>query len=72
MNRVIATVWSGILIATGAAVVPIVVNLLHRAWSAASNIEHYTAEILQSGVGIADNTANIAALKTTLGVAPNW
>ncbi|MGI8912851.1 MAG: hypothetical protein ACR2JY_03495 [Chloroflexota bacterium] len=70
MNRVIATIWSGMLIATGLAVVPLVVNLLQRTWQAARNIERYTAEILQSGVGIANNTANIAALKTTLSVAP--
>ena len=70
MNRVIAIIWSGMLIATGLAVVPVVVNLLRRAWHAAHHIEQYTAEILRSGVGIANNTANIAALKTTLSVAP--
>ncbi len=70
MNRVVATIWSFMLIATGVAVVPIVVNLLQRALNAARNIERYTAEILNSGVGIANNTANVAALKDTLSVAP--
>lgn len=70
MNRVVAAIWSFMLVATGAAVVPIVVRLLQRALRAALNIERYTSEILTSGVGIAGNTANVAALKATLGVAP--
>lgn len=70
MNRVIAGIWSALLVASGVAVVPVVVNLLARALAAARNIERYTAEILQGGVGIAGNTANVAALKDTLAVAP--
>ncbi len=70
MNRVVAAIWSLMLVATGVAVVPIVVNLLRRILNAARNIERYTAEILHSGVGIATNTAHIAALKDTLSVAP--
>jgi len=71
VNRVVAAIWSFMLIATGVAVVPIVVNLLRRGLAAARNIEQYTVEILKSGVGIANNTANVAALKDTLGVAPH-
>ncbi|GAC1556166.1 MAG: hypothetical protein NVS4B8_03730 [Herpetosiphon sp.] len=70
MNRVIATIWSAMLLVTGLAVVPIVLSLLNRLLTAARNIERYTAEILESGVGIAGNTANVAALKTTLQAAP--
>lgn len=70
MNRVVATIWSFMLIATGVVVVPVVVNLLRRTLNAARNIERYTTEILNSGVGIANNTANVAALKATLSVAP--
>lgn len=70
MNRVVAAIWSFMLVATGVAVVPIVVDLLRRVLNAARNIERYTAEILNSGVGIASNTAHVAALKDTLSVAP--
>lgn len=70
MNRLVTGIWSALLIVTGVAVVPRVLNLLGRALAAARNIERYTAEILQGGVGIAGNTANVAALKDTLAVAP--
>ncbi len=70
MNRVVGAIWSGMLIATVVGVVPAVVNLLRRALAAARNIERYSAEILAGGVGIADNTANVAALKDTIAVAP--
>ena len=70
MNRAVATIWSFMLVATGVAVVPIAVNLLRRALRSALNIERYSAEILNSGVGIANNTAHVAALQGTLAVAP--
>jgi hypothetical protein len=58
------------LIATVFGVVPVVIGLLSRALTAARGIERYTVEILQSGVGIANNTAEVAALKDTLAAAP--
>ncbi len=70
MNRVVGAIWSGMLIATVVAVVPAAVGLLRRALAAANNIERYTSEILTAGVGIADNTASVAALKETIAVAP--
>lgn len=70
MHKFVAGIWSFLLIATGVAVVPIVVSLLQRALAAALNIETYTAEIVKAGVGIANNTANVSALKDTLTVAP--
>lgn len=70
MNRGVAAIWSSMLIATCVGVVPVVVVLLNRTLSAARNIERYTEEMLNSGVGIANNTANVAALKNTLSVAP--
>ena len=70
MNRVVGAIWSGMLVVTVVAVVPAVVNLLRRALAAAGNIEQYSAEILAGGVGIAGNTANVAALKETIAVAP--
>ncbi len=71
MNRGVATIWIGMLAATLLAVVPAVVTLLTRALNAARNIERYTAEILTGGVGIAENTASVAALKDTLAAAPH-
>lgn len=69
MNRVIATIWSAMLIVTGLGVVPVVLVLLQRALRAARNIEQYTAEMLAGGVGIANNTAHVVALKDTISVA---
>ena len=70
MSRVVGAIWSGMLIATVVGVVPAVVNLLRRALAASRNIERYSEEILAGGVGIAGNTASVAALKDTLAVAP--
>ncbi len=70
MNRIVAAIWSGMLIATVVGVVPAVVELLRRALAAARNIERYTDEIRTAGVGIAHNTAHVAALKDTLAAAP--
>lgn len=70
MNRAIAVIWSGMLIATTVGIVPVVVRLLSRTLAAANNIERYTKEMLTSGVGIAGNTENVAALKDTIAVAP--
>lgn len=50
-------------------VVPLAVYLLHRAFAAARQIERYAAKTLEAGVGVAGNTANIAALKDTINVA---
>ncbi len=71
MNRGVATIWIGMLAATLLAVVPAVVALLTRALKAARHIERYTAEILTGGVGIAENTASVAALKDTIAAAPH-
>jgi len=70
MSRAVTIIWSGMLIATVVGVVPVVVRLLSRALTAARNIERYTAEILEGGVGIANNTASVAALKETIAAAP--
>lgn len=70
MNKGVAAIWWVMLIATVFGVVPLVVAYLTRARQAAERIERYTAEILAAGVGVANNTANVAALKDTLAVAP--
>ena len=70
MNRAIAAIWAGMLLATVVGVVPVVVRLLRRALAAARNIERYSTEILAAGVGIAENTRHVAALKETRAAAP--
>ncbi|MBA3417072.1 MAG: hypothetical protein H0U10_17770 [Chloroflexia bacterium] len=69
MNPVVAVIWWVMLVVTVVVVVPIVVGLLIRAVVAARNIERYTAEALRGGVGIAENTAHVTALKETIAVA---
>jgi hypothetical protein len=70
MNRTIAGLWWGMIAATVAVVVPLALFLLTRALSAARQIERYTADILEHGVGIAVNTSDATALKQTLALAP--
>ena len=60
--------WIG-LIVTLVVLVPLAVYLLHRTWGSARSIQRYAAETLQAAGGIARNTANIAALDATVGVA---
>ena len=65
----VAVVWWALLIVTVFVVVPILVRLLHRTYLAARQLEHNTARALQAGIGIAGNTANVAALTSTIEVA---
>ena len=59
-------IWWIMLVVTVVVVVPVAVYLLHRLWLAARSIERYTGEALAAGLGIARNTANIAALDQTV------
>ena len=49
-------------------IVPLAVGLLHRTLHAARDIRRYFAEMLAAGVGIAENTSSIPALKDTIAV----
>ncbi len=69
MDPIVAAIWIIMLIVTVVVVVPVALQLLVRTLTAARNIERYTAEMLEGGVGIAKNTENVAALKTTISVA---
>ncbi len=62
-------IWWITLIVAVVVVLPLAWYLLHRAFKAARQIEYYAAKTLEAGVGVAGNTANIAALKDTIGVA---
>lgn len=66
---VVFVLWWATLIIAVVVIVPLVVHLLHRTFSAARQIERYAATALTAGVGIAGNTANIAALEQTISVA---
>lgn len=66
---VVAVLWWATLVVTLLVVVPLVVVLLHRAFRAAREIEHYAAAALESGLGVAGNTSNISALETTISLA---
>lgn len=62
-------IWWITLIVAVVVVLPLAWYLLHRAFKAARQIERYAAKTLEAGVGVAGNTANIAALKETITVA---
>lgn len=62
-------IWWATLIVAVVVILPLAVYLLHRALRAAQQIERYAAIALQAGVGVAGNTANIAALEQTISVA---
>ena len=61
--------WWATLIVAVVVILPLAVYLLHRTFLAARQIERYAATTLTAGVGIAGNTANIAALNATIEVA---
>lgn len=63
------TIWAIGLAVTLVVFVPLAVYLLHRTWRAARSIQRYAAEALAAAGGIAHNTANVAALDTTIQVA---
>jgi hypothetical protein len=67
--QAVYTIWWIGLIATLVVFVPLAGYLLHRTWRAARSIQRYAAEALQAAGGIARNTANVAALDTTIEVA---
>lgn len=69
LPALVALIWGGMLLVTVIVVVPVVIRLLHRTYLAARQLEHDTARALAGGVGIAGNTADIEALKSTIEVA---
>lgn len=62
----VLVLWWGALALTVLVVVPLAVYLLHRAWTAARNIRRYTAEALEAGRGIAENTEAVPAVEETV------
>ncbi len=70
MNRLATIIWGLVLIVSYLLALPVLLTLLRGALDAARQIEEYSAEILNHGGGIAQNTAHVAALKDTIAVAP--
>ena len=62
------TIWWTTLLLVVLVIVPLAIGLLHRTLRAALSIRRYFAEMLTAGVGIAQNTASIPALKDTIAV----
>lgn len=67
--EIVYILWWITLIVAVVVILPLAVYLLHRTLLAARQIERYAATALTGGVGIAGNTANIAALGSTIAVA---
>ncbi|CAN5777478.1 hypothetical protein BH20VER1_BH20VER1_07930 [soil metagenome] len=62
-------IWAITLAVITFVVVPVAIYWLHRLLKAARMIERYTREMLEAGVGIANNTAAVPALEQTLATA---
>lgn len=62
----VIALWWVALALTVLVVVPAAVYLLHRAWRAARNIRRYTAEALEAGRGIEENTRAVTAVEETV------
>ena len=62
-------IWIGLLLVVTLVIVPLAVDLLRRALTAARNIEQYLADMLTAGVGVAGNTAAVPALDQTIALA---
>jgi len=67
--EIVYILWWITLVVAVVVILPLAVYLLHRTLRAARQIERYAATALTAGVGIAGNTANIAALDATIAVA---
>jgi hypothetical protein len=62
-------IWGLTLAVAVLFILPLVTYLLNRTLLAAQHIEGYLADMRDAGVGIAQNTGNIAALDDTINVA---
>lgn len=68
MEETVNILWLILLIVT-VLVLPFLIHLLHRTWSASRSIERYFLEMKTAGFGVAGNTENIKALNDTITVA---
>jgi hypothetical protein len=68
LPEAVYTIWWTVLVVVFFVIVPLAVGLLHRTLRAALDIRRYLAEMLDAGVGIAENTNSIPALQDTIAV----
>ena len=68
LPETVYTIWWATLLIVIVVIVPLAIGLLHRTLRASLSIRRYFAEMLTAGVGIAENTASIPALKDTITV----
>jgi len=61
-------IWWATLVIVLIVIVPLAIGLLHRTLLASLSIRRYFAEMLAAGVGIAENTNSVPALKDTIAV----
>lgn len=62
-------IWQTTLIVVVVVIVPLAIFLLQRTLRASLDIKRYFKDMLDAGVGIADNTSSITALNDTIEVA---
>jgi len=68
MTDVILILWA-VLLAVTVLLLPLIVHLLHRTWTASKSIERYFKEMKEAGLGIAKNTGYVNELDNTISVA---
>ena len=68
MTNVILILWA-VLLAITVLLLPLIIQLLHRTWTASKSIERYFKEMKEAGFGIAENTGYVSELDNTIGVA---
>lgn len=67
--QAVYTIWAVTLAIVVLVIVPLIIYLLHRTYTAARSIERYFAEMAAAGVGVAENTSHVKALEQTIAVA---
>ena len=65
---VVDILWTILLVVT-ILLLPYIIYLLHTTWKAAKSIQHYFAEMLEAGLGVAGNVEHVNALNDTISVA---
>ncbi len=68
LPKAVYAIWWTTLLIVIVVVVPLAIGLLHRTLRAALSIRRYFAEMLEAGIGIAENTGSIPELKNTITV----
>ena len=69
LPSLVYVIWGTVLAVVVVVIVPLAIGLLQRTLNAALSIRRYMAEMLEAGVGIAENTASVSALNDTIAVA---